>query len=83
MIPTFRAHPSERKRLSRQADLIVERLRQGIASNRELAAISLKYTSRISEARQAGYRIEVQSQDHRSGLVTYALVTKGQMEMFG
>lgn len=60
------------KRLSGQNAVILLRLRQGPASNVELADLSLKYTSRISDLRAAGYRITC----HRgaiNGLNTYLL----------
>lgn len=47
-------------RLTGQNAAILRRLRQGTASNFELAAISLKYTSRINDLRNAGYRIEAE-----------------------
>lgn len=46
------------KRLSGQSADILARLEEGPATNAELAAISLKYTSRISDLRAAGYEIE-------------------------
>src|SRR5580698_4926077 len=49
----------EVKRLSRQCVAILERLQRGPATNRELSELSLKYTGRISELRQAGYNIKV------------------------
>ncbi len=44
----------ERPRLTGQNAAILVRLRQGHATNAELAAISLKYTSRVSDLRVAG-----------------------------
>lgn len=44
-------------RLTGQNALILERLRQGPATCRDLNAIALKYTSRISDLRAEGYRI--------------------------
>ena len=43
--------------LSRQTREILDRLRLGPALNTELAKIALKYTGRISDARDAGYTI--------------------------
>ena len=63
----------EKRRVSKQCALILARLREGPATNRELAAISLKYTSRISDARKTGYDIRVVSQDRASGLTVYEL----------
>ena len=60
-------------RLSSQCYAILSRLREGPATNRELAAIALKYSGRISDLRVAGYAITVVSHDHATGLVTYRL----------
>ena len=64
---------AERPRLSRQCRLILERLRRGPATNDQLAQISRKYTSRISDCRKAGYMITCVRQDHRTGLTLYML----------
>lgn len=50
-------HPADRVRLSGQNAAILARLQRGPASNEELAGISLKYTSRISDLRAAGYNV--------------------------
>jgi hypothetical protein len=63
----------ERWRLSRQNTAILSRLEQGPASNHELAQLSLKYTSRLSEIRQAGYPVRIVSRDYETGRVVYAL----------
>lgn len=47
----------DRPRLAGQNLAILERLRQGPATNAELAELSLKYTSRCSDLRKAGYTI--------------------------
>ncbi len=58
-------------RLSKQCAAVLDRLRRGPATNWELAAISLKYTSRISDIRAAGYVVEC---DYGTGGVnTYRL----------
>ena len=44
-------------RLSAQSLAILERLRRGRATNAELAGIALKYTSRTSDLRAAGYDV--------------------------
>jgi hypothetical protein len=64
--------PADRPRLSGQNAVILARLRQGTTSNVELADISLKYTSRLSDLRAAGYDIVC----HRGekGLNFYELV---------
>lgn len=64
---------AERKRLAGQCLKIYERLRQGPATNDELSVISRKYTSRISDIRQAGYPIDVVSRDYETGLTHYQL----------
>ena len=50
---------ADRPRLAGQNKRILERLKLGPATNRELAAMALKYTSRISDLRDAGYNIRV------------------------
>lgn len=69
--------PSDHKRLSRQCADILAMLRRGSCTNRELAAVSLKYTSRVSDLRDAGYVIECERLD--GGLTRYRLV-RGQSE---
>jgi len=59
MPPTDRnVIPPDEPRLTGQNAAIFARLKRGPATNAELAAISLKYTSRISDIRAHGYRIE-------------------------
>ena len=65
--------PDERPRLTGQNAEILARLRCGPATNRELARISLKYTSRISDLRKAGYDVRVISRDRRTGHTLYEL----------
>lgn len=69
----MRGSDIERRRLSAQCAAILDRLQRGPASNRELAGVSLKYTSRISDLRKAGYDVQVAARDVRSGLTTYVL----------
>lgn len=64
----------EAKRLSAQAHRILERLRQGPASNRELAQGALNYRARISEIRAAGFNVAVTARDYKTGVALYALV---------
>lgn len=54
---------TERPRLRGQNGQIVARLRRGPATNADLAMISLKYTSRISDCRAAGYDIQIVRRD--------------------
>ena len=63
----------EAKRLGGQALKIYERLQLGSATNVELAEISLKYTSRISDIRKAGHVVTLISHDHETGLTSYQL----------
>jgi hypothetical protein len=58
-------------RLRGQNAAILQRLQQGPATNAELARISLKYTSRISDIRAAGYKIVCRFGD--GGLNSYSL----------
>jgi len=74
------AAPSEDiPRLKGQNALILERLRAGSVTNRELAEISLKYTSRVSDVRKyltayyPGQRIECTKM--AGGLTVYMLLT--------
>lgn len=62
-----------RPRLSRQCRAILDRLAQGPATNAELAGIALKYTSRLSDIRKAGYGINCTCLDARAGLYRYEL----------
>ena len=64
---------TEKHRLMNQCERILERLRHGIVSNHELAAIALKYSSRISELRKRGWIIRVCSRDWKSGIAFYEL----------
>lgn len=62
-------------RLNSQCVQILDRLRKGPATNKELAAISLKYTGRISDLRKSGYMVECYQRDAATGLSWYRLVT--------
>ena len=48
-------------------------MKEGPATNRELAAISLKYTSRMSDIRKGGYDVRVKERDAASGHTLYEL----------
>lgn len=72
MTPAVQA-PVERRRLSRQCDAILDRLRDGPATNVELAGFALKYTSRISDLRRAGFAIDCERRDAVTGLTWYRL----------
>jgi hypothetical protein len=66
--------PSERPRLSRQNQAILERLRRGTATNDELARLARKYTSRVSDLRAAGYDVRMIEHDHVTGITRYQLI---------
>jgi hypothetical protein len=68
---------AERKRFKGQCGKILAMLEAGTTSNNVLACVSLKYTSRLSDLRQAGYDIRVDSRDYSTGLTTYRLWTDG------
>jgi uncharacterized protein YmfQ (DUF2313 family) len=68
--------PEEARRLSGQCAAILQRLHQGPATNRELAGLSLKYTSRLSDLRAAGYDVRVVERDYASGRTVYRLEAK-------
>ena len=49
--------PQDERRLTGQNGVILSLLRQGSCTNDELARISRKYTSRISDLRAAGHKV--------------------------
>lgn len=58
LLPTDpNVRPADVKRLTGQNAAVLARLRAGPATNAELAAIALKYTSRISDLRKAGFTV--------------------------
>lgn len=67
----------EKARLSRQCDAILNHLRAGRITNDELSKISRKYTSRVSEIRQAGNDVRVVEHNRKTGLAVYALFVDG------
>ena len=67
--------PVDLPRLKGQNGKILERLQKGPATNKELATISLKYTSRVSDLRKAGHHVENYRKDgDPSGVTRYRLV---------
>lgn len=64
----------DRVRLRGQNLAIYERLKRGTATNVELAAISLKYTSRVDDLRKSG--IDVRATRESGGVWSYRLETK-------
>jgi hypothetical protein len=66
--------PPEIERLGGQNFRVLARLRKGPVTNTELATIALKYTSRLSDLRKAGYVISCESLNMATGVTTYRLV---------
>lgn len=64
---------AERKRLNRQSAEILERLRQGPASNVELMQIAQRFGARLHELRACGHVIEIVDRDRATGHVVYQL----------
>jgi hypothetical protein len=64
----------ERKRLTGQNLAILDALKRGPMRNTDLALIALKYTSRLSDIRKAGYEVRVKCHDRQTGVVVYELV---------
>ena len=60
-------------RLSAQSVAILERLKIGPATNKELAGIALNYRARISDLRAAGYVIELADYKDETGAGLYEL----------
>lgn len=50
-------HPEDVPRVTGQNAQVLERLRQGPATNVELSGISLRYSARMFDLREAGYLI--------------------------
>lgn len=71
---THVTEPAEVNRLSTQNARILDRLKRGPATNYELAKLSLKYTSRLSDLRKAGYVVTCVR--HTGGGATYTLEAK-------
>ena len=63
--------PQDERRLSGQNAVILDLLRQGSCTNVELARVSLKYTSRISDLRAAGHTVVCER--HKGGVTIYRL----------
>ncbi len=65
----------DRERLSKQCVALLERLQRGAVTNVEIVMDMriMNATARISELRQAGYRIDAQRGS--AGVWTYRLVT--------
>lgn len=63
----------EKKRTGSQCDAILARLQEGAATNHELAEISLKYTSRVSDLRKRGVNVECVEINRETGLSVYRI----------
>ena len=66
--------PVEQRRLAGQNLAILQALQRGPCTNRQLAGLSLKYTSRISDLRRAGYDVKCIEHNRVTGFSRYALV---------
>lgn len=64
---------AEKVRLSKQCQKILDLLRIRDVTNKELSGIALSYTRRISDLREAGYRVKISKRDHETGLTEYHL----------
>ena len=70
--------PREKKiRLSRQCKEILDRLRQGPATQRELMMIASQYNARIFALRGEGYNIPSPEQNHKTGISIYHIEEEG------
>jgi hypothetical protein len=65
--------PADKARTSAQRQAILDRLRQGTATNIELYAIALNASARISELRKLGYGITARRVG-QNGVFEYRLV---------
>jgi hypothetical protein len=63
--------PQDEQRLTGQNKLVLDALKDGPKTNQQLAFFSLKYTSRISDLRAAGYVVECERL--QGGLTLYRL----------
>ena len=66
-----------KKRLSGQNRKILDLLMQGQATGRQIQAIGMKYTSRISDLRKAGCVIDCLERPDGNSLYTLAYVPPG------
>lgn len=66
--------PEDRTRTRGHAAQILDRLRRGPVTNRELSEISLKYTGRISDLRKSGWVIAAERVE--GGLFRYTLASE-------
>ena len=64
----------EKPRLTRQCIGVLERLRCGPATNKELVQIATRFGARLLDLRRAGYDIQITARNRETGLTVYALV---------
>jgi hypothetical protein len=64
--------PKDIPRVSAQCQVILQMLQHGPQTSADLAKVALKYTSRISDLRKAGYNVRV-SEKLRDGNRVYRL----------
>lgn len=64
--------PEDVARLSKQCQAILAKLRTGPCTNYELAALALKYTSRISDLRKHGFNVRM-TERRKDGTTIYEL----------
>lgn len=69
-----RVDPTQYERLGRQQRAILDRLRQGPATNTELVQIAQRFGARVKELRDAGWEIGTDVHIPGSGVVTYRLL---------
>lgn len=74
--PSILQDPTQGKRLTRQQAAILERLKQGPATNMELIPISTRFSSRIHELRKVGWLIDTDYLNKANGLTQYTLKGK-------
>ena len=72
IVPNASVDARDRARLLDKCAVILARLEIGKATNRELNTLCFSYRQRISELRQAGYRIDCERLG--DGLASYELV---------
>lgn len=70
---TVRNQSRMSQRLAAQNATILSMLEHGDVSNRQLASVALKYTSRISDLRKAGHNIRLLRHNRATGETWYRL----------
>jgi hypothetical protein len=70
--------PAAVPRLTRQCQMILDRLRRGRVGLRDILTIATNHTARVSELRKAGYDVRCVVHHHKTGQTVYALFINGQ-----